>query len=73
MAFSGLCDHFFDQVDAGVMGVDIVLDGNADLDREMPAVSPNELVLTIRTRKVLYFNNSVDITDEVLEAVNSVK
>lgn len=52
------------------MGIDIVLDGNGDLTREIPSPSPNELVLTIRTRKVLYFTNSIDITEEVLAEVN---
>ncbi len=55
------------------MGVDIVIDGNADLTKEIPASSPNELVLTIRTRKVLYFNDSVDMTADVLEAVDAAK
>lgn len=55
------------------MGVDIVVDGNAELNKEIPAATPNELVLTIRTRKILYFNNSVDITVEVLEAVDAAK
>ena len=55
------------------MGVDIVIDGNADLEKEIPAASPNELVLTIRTRNVLYFNDSVDLTTEVLEAVDAAK
>ena len=55
------------------MGVDIVIDGNADLNKEIPAATPNELVLTIRTRKVLYFNDSVDLTTEVLEAVDAAK
>ena len=51
--------------------ISIVLDGNADLSREIPAMNTKELVLTIRTRKVMYYNETVDLTDEVLAAVDA--
>lgn len=40
---------------------------------ELPALSPQDLMMTIRTNKVLYGDDSVDITDEVLEKVDSKK
>jgi Skp family chaperone for outer membrane proteins len=52
-------------------GISIVLDGNADLTREIPAMNSKELVLTIRTRKVMYYEETVDMTDEVLAAVDA--
>lgn len=38
---------------------------------ELPAQSPNELMLTIRTHKVLYSGGCVDITDEVMERLDA--
>ena len=40
---------------------------------ELPALSAQDLMMTIRTNKVLYGDGSVDITDEVLEKVDSKK
>ncbi len=58
---------------ASAKKIDIVLDGNADLTKELPAPTFDDLFLTIRTRSVLYFNDSVDITQEVIEAVDNAK
>ncbi|MBU1260906.1 MAG: OmpH family outer membrane protein [Planctomycetes bacterium] len=38
-----------------------------------PAQSPTELILTTKTHKLLYFNKDLDITAEVLSAMNSEK
>ncbi len=38
-----------------------------------PAQSPTELILTTKTHKLLYFNKDLDITAEVLNAMNSDK
>lgn len=51
--------------------ISVVLDGNADLSREIPAMNSKELVLTIRTRKVVYYSENVDLTDEVLASVDA--
>lgn len=40
---------------------------------ELPALSPQDLMMTIRTNKVLYGDASVDITDEVMKRVDSKK
>ncbi len=40
---------------------------------ELPALSSQDLMMTIRTNKVLYGDGSVDITDEVLKKVDSKK
>lgn len=52
-------------------GITLVLDGNPELSREIPAPSPQELVLTIRTRKVLYFADTIDITEMVLAKIDA--
>jgi Skp family chaperone for outer membrane proteins len=36
-----------------------------------PAQNPTELILTTKTHKVLYFNKDLDITTEVLNAMNA--
>ena len=38
-----------------------------------PAANPTELILTTKTHKLLYFNKDLDITAEVLSAMNSDK
>ncbi len=38
-----------------------------------PAQNPTELILTTKTHKLLYFNSSLDITEDVLSAMNSAK
>jgi Skp family chaperone for outer membrane proteins len=38
-----------------------------------PAQNPTELILTTKTHKLLYFNKDLDITAEVLNAMNSDK
>jgi Skp family chaperone for outer membrane proteins len=38
---------------------------------ELPAASATELMLMIRTHKVLYYNEDLDITNEVLAAVDA--
>ncbi len=48
-------------------GLDIVI---AREDTEFPAVSMRDLLLTIRTNKVMYYADSLDITDEVLSALD---
>ena len=40
---------------------------------ELPALNVQELMMTIRTNKVLYGGGSVDITDEVMKLVDSKK
>ncbi len=38
---------------------------------QFPAASPNDLMLALSTRKVLYSSPELDITDAILEAVNA--
>ena len=38
-----------------------------------PAQNPTELILTTKTHKLLYFNKNLDITADVLSAMNSEK
>jgi len=40
---------------------------------EMPSLSVNELMLTVRTHKVLFDDGCVDITEEVMSLVDAVK
>ncbi len=49
-------------------GLDIVL---AQEDFKFPSESTNELLLTIKTSKVMYASEQLDITNEVLAAVDS--
>jgi Skp family chaperone for outer membrane proteins len=49
-------------------GYDLVLEKD---EIELPAASATELMLTIRTHKVLYYNEDMDITSEVLAAVDA--
>jgi Skp family chaperone for outer membrane proteins len=49
-------------------GYDLVLEKD---EIELPATSATELMLIIRTHKVLYNNEDMDITNEVLAAVDS--
>ncbi|NLH16526.1 MAG: OmpH family outer membrane protein [Phycisphaerae bacterium] len=49
-------------------GLDIVI---AREDTEYPAVSMRDLLLTIRTNKVMYYSDSLDITDEVLASLDA--
>ena len=51
-------------------GLDIVL---AKEENRFPAPSPNELMLIIKTSKVLFASDDLDITDEVLSAINNSK
>lgn len=48
--------------------VDLVLEKD---EVELPAASATELMLIIRTHKVLYFNEDLDMTNEVLAAVDA--
>jgi Skp family chaperone for outer membrane proteins len=48
---------------AAEKGLDLVLEQGRV---EFPSASPNELMLTIRTHKLLYSEGCVDITDEVM-------
>jgi len=48
-------------------GLDLVL---AREDNQFPAASPNELLLMIKTSKVLFHTDKMDITNEVLAAVD---
>jgi Skp family chaperone for outer membrane proteins len=50
-------------------GLDLVL---AKEDNQFPAASPNELLLIIKTSKVLFHADDMDITNEVLAAVDKV-
>lgn len=38
-----------------------------------PAQNPTELILVTKTHKILYFNNDLDITEDVIGAMNSAK
>lgn len=49
-------------------GLDLVI-GREDPD--FPAVSMRDLLLTIRTNKVLYYSDALDITSEVLAALDA--
>jgi Skp family chaperone for outer membrane proteins len=49
-------------------GYDLVLEKD---EIELPAASATELMLIIRTHKVLYYNEDMDLTNEVLAAVDS--
>jgi Skp family chaperone for outer membrane proteins len=51
-------------------GIDIVL---AREEFEFPIENSNELMLTIKTGKVLYYADKLDITADVLAAVNAKK
>ncbi|MEN6309100.1 MAG: OmpH family outer membrane protein [Anaerohalosphaeraceae bacterium] len=51
-------------------GTDIVL---AQEQLELPAASLRDFMLSIRTKKVLYSGDQVDITDEVLAAMDEAK
>ena len=51
-------------------GIDIVL---AREEFEFPIENSNELMLTIKTGKVLYYADKLDITEDVLAAVNAKK
>ena len=55
---------------ASARGLNIVL---ADEDVEFPMETPNDLMMSIRTNKVLYSEGCVDISDEVLEQLDSMK
>jgi Skp family chaperone for outer membrane proteins len=55
---------------AKARGLDIVL---AKEENTFPAPSPSELMLVIKTSKVLYASDTLDITQEVLTAVNNSK
>jgi outer membrane protein len=49
-------------------GYDLVLEKD---DVELPAASATELMLIIRTHKVLYYNDDMDFTGEVLAAIDA--
>jgi Skp family chaperone for outer membrane proteins len=49
-------------------GYDLVIERD---EIELPAASATELMLMIRTHKVLYYNEDLDITNEVLAAVDA--
>ena len=49
------------------MGLDMVL---AKEDYQFPSASSNELLLTIKTSKVLYSSDELNITNEVLVALD---
>jgi len=49
-------------------GYDLVLEKD---DVELPAASATELMLIIRTHKVLYYNDDMDFTSEVLAAIDA--
>ena len=51
-------------------GLDLVFEKD---EIELPAVSANELMLTIRTHKLLYSGGCLDITDEVMARVDAEK
>jgi Skp family chaperone for outer membrane proteins len=48
-------------------GLDLVL---AKEENQFPAANPNELLLTIKTNKVLFHTDQMDITNEVLAAMD---
>lgn len=51
-------------------GYDLILEKD---DIELPAASATELMLMIRTHKVLYYNEGMDITSEVLAVVDAAQ
>lgn len=51
-------------------GLEIVLEKD---EPELPALSAQELLMTIRTHSVLYCGGCLDITDEVMRRVDKVK
>ena len=53
---------------AKAKGFDLVLEKD---EIELPAQSATELMLIIRTHKVLYYNENLDITSDVLAALDS--
>ena len=55
---------------AQARGLDLAL---AKEDLTVPTVNVRELMTLIRTSKVLYNADKLDITDEVLAAVDSMK
>ena len=52
---------------ADAKGLDMVFESD---QITLPAPSANELMLTIRTHKILYYKDALDITDEVMEKVD---
>ena len=50
------------------MGLDLVL---AKSDNEFPLANPSDLMLTVRTTKVYYNSDAIDITPEVIERMNA--
>ena len=58
-------------------GLDIVLNRDDNYlnmpDSLPPAQNPTDLILTTKTHKLLYFNKDLDITADVLKAMNSGK
>ena len=55
---------------AKAKGLDLVV---AKDEYEFPSPSANELLLTIKMGKILYYSDHLDITDEVLAALDSSK
>jgi Skp family chaperone for outer membrane proteins len=55
---------------ANEKGLDIVLEKD---EPELPALSAQELMMTIRTHSVLYSGGCLDITDEVMNRVDAEK
>ena len=55
---------------AKAKGLDIVI---AKDEYEFPAPSANELLLTIKMGKLLYYSDHMDITDEILTSLDSSK
>lgn len=55
---------------AGKKGLDMVVDNSKP---ELPAMGVNELMLAIRTHKIIYDNGCLDITDEVMALVDAEK
>jgi len=53
---------------AKAKGFDLVLEKD---EIELPAQSATELMLIIRTHKVLYYNENLDITSDVLAAIDN--
>jgi len=51
-------------------GLDIVLENN---EPQFPAPTANELMMLIRTHKVLYSGGCVDISDEVTKKLDAEK
>lgn len=55
---------------AGKRGLDLVLENEKP---EFPAATPSDLMMSIRTNKVLYAGGCIDITDEVMAVVDAMK